>query len=216
MLTTIRTTVVALSMMLPFATFADDAVNPNFKTECVSAWMKGAPQEGKVDYQNFGEQYCGCAAGKSIKSQDDLKLAAQTCMAQTVLRGTMDNVEEKPGLSKATADDILSACIDTWAVVNPQIAANPTAAAATKGFCVCAQSKLADLAKNNENITDDQWYLQIDAVSAGCAEAMMGAKPPADSTPASPAPVSPAPVDSTPASPAPVEAAPADTAPANQ
>ena len=175
MLNTMRTALMALPFLLPFSAEASAPAGQDFKTVCVNAWMKSAPENGKVDYQNFGEKYCSCAAGKSLTTQDEVNKAAQSCMGQTLLRNTADALEDSPGLDKVTAEDVMSACQASWAIISPQTKTAPETVATQ--FCTCVQPQMVELAKKNEDMTDDQWYEKVDAISAACSQMPVSEKP---------------------------------------
>ena len=176
MLNRMRTPLIALSILLPTVAFADTTPHQNFKSDCVGAWMKSAPTdaEDKLEYQNFGEKYCGCAATKPLSNQDEINKAAQTCMAQTLLRDVMDDMEDDPGLDKLTSDNLLSACKDKWTVVYPKASTDPSAP--TNRYCQCATPKLIEINNSADDLTDDQWYAKIDEISVNCAATIIPEK----------------------------------------
>ena len=152
----------------PLLSFADAKVDQAFQTDCNKAWMDMAGNTSdKVDYKNFGEKYCGCAAGKSLATKADLSKAAQICMSQTLLHDTMDGLGDNVGLKNLTQEIIQTGCQDKWKIIYPNM--DDKLSASVTSYCQCASPKLMDLNKNRDNLTDKQWYDTIDSIANDCA-----------------------------------------------
>ncbi|KTC97439.1 hypothetical protein Lgee_1760 [Legionella geestiana] len=167
MLNGIRNTFITLSLIMPAAAMAEAPDAKAFKNMCVSAWMKSAPDGDKVDYQDFGEKYCSCAAEKPLTSQEDVNKAAQFCMGKILLRTISDRLEESPGLDKVASKDVEQACKGAWTMITSPGSGAPPAEMVSQ-FCACVEPQMVKLAKKNEELTDSQWYVKVDAISAGC------------------------------------------------
>lgn len=142
---------------------------PTFQATCVNAWMGRNPDiSDKMDFKNFGEKYCKCAETQQpLDSQEAVNKAAQVCMSRILLQDAMDNVEEKIGLDKVTAQDIDNACMDRWSLVYPKMDDNDKKIATS--YCSCANPKLVDLSKKSANMTDDEYYKEINGIAATCS-----------------------------------------------
>lgn len=158
--------VIVAALLLPITVSADDTAQ-TFKTNCLKAWVDAHSSTDKVDFKNFGEKYCECASSKPLNTPENVNSAIQICMSQTILHDTMDNLEDKVGLDNVTEDAIQAGCIEKWKVIYPQMDEKLTTL--INSFCQCVTPKLGDLTKNNANVTDKQWYEQIDQISATCA-----------------------------------------------
>lgn len=140
----------------------------SFQTMCINSWMKKIDASAdKVDYKNFGEKYCGCAATQPLDNDASIQKAVQLCMSRTLLHDAMDSLEEEVGLSEAKDTDIIEYCNDRWTLVYPkQTAADKQV---TTAYCECAKPKLMDLIKESDNITDKQYDDGINNVAAACS-----------------------------------------------
>jgi hypothetical protein len=154
-----------------FTTFAMADVSPNtgdFQAVCTNAWMQKADQsKNKVDYKNFGEKYCACAATQPLDSPVAIKKAIQICMSQTLLHDAMDALEEEVGLDDAKDTDVNDYCQDRWSLIEPNQDAQVKTIATV--YCECAKPKLMEIIKKADNVTDKEYYAQIDAVAAECS-----------------------------------------------
>ncbi len=144
----------------------------DFLTSCTNAWMQKINDSAdKVDFKNFGEKYCTCAAnqlaGQQSPSQDMLQKAIQLCMSRTLLHDAMDSVEEEVGLSEAKDTDVMEYCEDRWNLIYPKQTEEDKKF--TTAYCECAKPKLMDLIKQSDNMTDKQYDDAIDNVAAACS-----------------------------------------------
>lgn len=172
--TTTESTPTATTPATPAATDSSTTTTttnaaPTFQSTCVNAWMgRNTDVTDKMDFKNFGEKYCKCAETQQpLDSQEAVNKAAQVCMSRTLLQDAMDNVEEKVGLDKVTSQDIENACQDRWHLVYPKMDDNDKKIASS--YCSCANSKLADLSKRAANMTDDEYYKEINGIAATCS-----------------------------------------------
>jgi hypothetical protein len=164
--------------LFSLATYADTAPqSPDaFETACTNAWMQGSDAaKDKVDYKNFGEKYCGCAAKQPLNNDGEVQTAIQLCMSRTLLHDAMDSLEDEVGLKKATDTDISGYCQNRWALVLPNL--NDAEKQKTMAYCECAKPKLADLIKQSDNMTDKQYDEGIDTVAADCSSNAVVSKP---------------------------------------
>lgn len=162
--------VIFVVSLLPLIVCAENAGKQaeSFQSVCLSSWMKRINEiSDKVSYKNFGEKYCGCALTQPLDTDADIDKAIQVCMARTLLHDTMDTIEDKVGLAKATEKDISESCDGLWNLIYPNM--SEQAKRATTDFCNCARPKLADLLKNSDTMTDKDYYTQIDIVAATCS-----------------------------------------------
>lgn len=173
---------------LPLAVQAEETkADESFQSICVNSWMKRANEaKDQVDYKDFGEKYCGCAAAQPLENNAAIDAAIQLCMSRTLLVDAMDSVEEEIGLDKVVADDVSKACLDRWSLVYPNM--TEQGKVASKAYCDCANPKLMDLVKASDNMTDKDYADQINAVAATCSsEIKPDAEPAAVPAPAAPA-----------------------------
>lgn len=200
-----------LAGLFSYTTFAEPVPpakpgNDSFQSVCINAWMEKADTaKDKVDYKNFGEKYCGCAASQPLDTDAAIQKAIQLCMSRTLLHDAMDSMEEAVGLPKASEADITNYCQDRWNLIYPEISDENKKK--TIAYCDCAKPKLMDLVKQSDNITDKQYDDGINDIAAACSIDALADKPAAAPTSAPvPAPES-APVPA--ATPAPLpESAP--------
>lgn len=139
-----------------------------FETKCVDSWMKKIDDSAeKIDYKNFGEKYCECAAAQPLDSAVAIQKAIQLCMSRTLLHDAMDSLEEEVGLSEAKDTDVNEYCEDRWALIYPkQTEADKKITAA---YCECAKPKLMELIKDASNMTDKLYDEGINNVAAACS-----------------------------------------------
>lgn len=162
---------IALSGLSLFA-YAEAAMPPGpdtFESVCVNAWMKNSDKaKDKVDYKNFGEKYCGCAAAQNIDTNDKeaLKKAIQVCMSRTLLHDAMDSLEDEVGLSEAKDTDVSEYCVDRFKLIFEDNSEN---AKVSTAYCECAKPKLMDLIKQSDDQTDKQYSEAIDTIAADCS-----------------------------------------------
>lgn len=163
----LRQVLIAVTIsLLACSSYAE--VNPAFQTECVNSWMKNADQAtDKVDYKNFGEKYCGCAAGLPLDNEQAVQKAIQLCMSRTLLHDAMDSVDEEVGLSEAKDTDIDEYCQDRWTLIYPH--QSDADKKVTTAYCECAKPKLLDLIKQSDNMTEKQYNDSIDSIAANCS-----------------------------------------------
>lgn len=140
-----------------------------FQSVCLGSWMKRQNDiQDKVDYKNFGEKYCECASGQPLDNDDAIDKAIQLCMSRTLLHDTMDALDDKIGLDKATESDIDEHCQSRWQLVYPQLSDKGKEAATA--YCKCSQPKLMSLIKKSDNMTDKAYYDEIDSIAASCSQ----------------------------------------------
>lgn len=165
-------TIALTTLVLSFCsinTYAAETAADVFKKSCVAEWMKHADKSAdKVGFQNFGEKFCDCAKEKSVDTDEAVKVSARSCVAETILQDTMDGLENNPGLSKVNSDKIITACEDEWNLIYPQMDADVKKA--TSNFCQCASPQLAEMSKNQDDYTDDQWDAKVATISTSCAD----------------------------------------------
>ncbi len=173
----LKGTAVVLTMFFSFTVHADpQQQSGDFQTLCTDAWMKKADEaKDKLDYKNFGEKYCGCAAKQSLDNDDAVKKAIQLCMSRTLLHDAMDSLEEEITLSKAKESDINDYCLDRWSVVLPKQTDDDKKL--INSYCQCAQPKLMELIKKSDNMTDKEYEAGIDKVADDCADNTLATKP---------------------------------------
>ncbi|KTD40222.1 hypothetical protein [Legionella parisiensis] len=160
--------------MLSLSVNADSA--EDFQTRCTEAWMKHAEEaKDKVDFKNFGEKYCSCAAKQPLDNEAAFQKAAKLCMSRTLLHDAMDSIEDDIGLSKAKDSDVADYCQDRWDLVLPK----PTDEdkKLITAYCECAKPKLVELLKKSNDMTDKQYYSEIDDVADTCADSAVASKP---------------------------------------
>lgn len=139
-----------------------------FQTECTNSWMqKSGDAADKVDYKNFGEKYCGCAANQPLDNDAAIQKAIQLCMSRTLLHDAMDSLEEEVGLSEAKDTDINEYCEDRWNLIYPK--QTDADKKITTAYCECAKPKLMDLIKQSDNMTDKQYDDGINTIAAACS-----------------------------------------------
>lgn len=166
-----RISIFALTMLFSLLVNADAA--GDFQTRCTEGWMKHADEaKDKVDFKNFGEKFCSCAAKQPL---DDKEKAAKVCMSRTLLHDAMDSIEDDIGLSKAKDSDVADYCQDRWDLVLPK----PTDEdkKLITAYCECAKPKLVELLKKSKDMTDKQYYDEIDSVADACADSAVASKP---------------------------------------
>ena len=140
----------------------------SFQTVCINSWMqKIGDSAEKVDYKNFGEKYCSCAANQPLDNDAAIQKAIQLCMSRTLLHDAMDSLEEEVGLSEAKDTDINEYCDDRWNLVYPK--QTDEEKKVTAAYCECAKPKLLDLIKQSDTMTDKQYDDGIDSVAAACS-----------------------------------------------
>ncbi|MDP3268292.1 MAG: hypothetical protein Q8M40_04520 [Legionella sp.] len=172
-----------LMILFSVSSYADVAPSSgnSFQSVCIDSWMKKSEQiKDKIDYKNFGEKYCSCAATQPLSSDAEISKAIQTCMSQTLLHDAMDSLEEEVGLSEAKATDIDEYCNDRWDLIYPD--KSDEAKKITTAYCSCANPKLMDLIKHSDNQTDKQYNDAINSIAASCS-GIVQQPTPSDQTP---------------------------------
>lgn len=160
--------IVSFSPLIVCAAESESQSAESFQTTCVNTWMNRVNEaKDKVDYKDFGEKYCECAATQPLDSDEAVNKAIQLCMSQTLLHDTMDSLEEEIGLSEATEDDVSEYCLDRWNLVYPKLSENGKRA--TQAYCECAKPKLMGLIKEADNMTDKQYADEINSIAAACS-----------------------------------------------
>ncbi|MDR3443497.1 MAG: hypothetical protein P4L65_10870 [Legionella sp.] len=162
-----------------FATYAESTAAPSsesFQTTCTNAWMKNAADvKDPVDYKNFGEKYCGCAAKEPLDNDAAVQKAVQLCMSRTLIHDAMDSMEDEVGLSKAKDSDIMEYCQDRWNLLYPKQTDEDKKLIAA--HCECAKPKIVELIKQSDKMTDKQYDEGLDAVAAACSIDAVAHKP---------------------------------------
>ncbi len=175
---------VALISFFPLLVFASadvDRQGESFQTICISSWMKRLSDVGdKASYKSFGEKYCSCALTQPLDTDAAVDKAIQVCMSRTLLRNTMDSLEDEVGLDKANDKDVNQYCQDTWNLIYPKMTSQGKQIATS--FCDCSQPKLAGLLKDSNSMTDKEYYAQIDTVAASCSGPIQSSQSPAKTT----------------------------------
>lgn len=159
-----------LCTLFPLIAYAQDADAGGklFQDTCVKTWMERATDTtDKVAFQNFGEKYCSCAAGKDLHDDAAMQKAAQLCMSQVLLHDAMASLEDQYGLPDLTESQIEAGCQDKWALVYPDM--NPNVKSKTTNYCQCAGPELDAMNKNANNLTDKAWSEKIDEIAAKCS-----------------------------------------------
>ncbi|WP_131764347.1 hypothetical protein [Legionella drozanskii] len=152
----------------------------SFQAICLSSWMKRETNVANMtDYKKFGEKYCACALTQPLDTDAAVDKAIQVCMSRTLLRNTMDSLEEEIGLDKASDKDVSQFCQDTWNLIYPKM--NDQAKQIATSFCDCSQPKLVSLIKSSNNMADKDYYDQIDSVAASCSGPIQSSQEPAKS-----------------------------------
>ena len=170
--------IAAVAGFFSFAIHADPAkpAGVSFQAACTNAWMeKSADAKDKVDYKNFGEKYCGCAAAQPLDDDAAVQKAIHVCMSRTLLHDAMDSMEDEIGLSKAKDTDIAEHCQDRWDLIYPK--QTDADKKQTMAYCECAKPKLMDLVKQSDSMTDKQYDEGVDAVAATCSGDALVSKP---------------------------------------
>lgn len=184
-----RTGIIAAAALFSFSVFADNANSKeDFATICTNAWMEKADTaKDKVDFKNFGEKYCACAAAQPLGSDEAIQKAIHVCMSRTLLHDALDAMEDDVGLSKAQESDFLQFCQDRWNLIYPNLSDENKKV--TMAYCECAKPKVMALIKQADNLTDKQYDEGVNDVAAACSEDALAEKPKAStSAPAAPAP----------------------------
>ncbi|MBA2651467.1 MAG: hypothetical protein H0U73_04265 [Tatlockia sp.] len=141
----------------------------SFATICLESWMKRFTDvKDKVGYKNFGQKYCACALTQPLDTDVAVDKAIQVCMTRILLQDSMNSLEDTVGLDKASDKEVNQACEDKWKLIYPQMSAQ--AQLNTTAFCSCTQPKLSELSKKSDNMTDKDYYTQIDSIAASCAD----------------------------------------------
>ncbi|MBA2656626.1 MAG: hypothetical protein H0U70_06520 [Tatlockia sp.] len=147
----------------------DNKQTESFQNICLSSWMKRISDlQDKVGYKNFGQKYCACALTQPLDTDTAVDKAIQLCMTRILLQDSMDSLEDSVGLNKATEAEVNQSCQNKWKLIYPQM--SDQAQLNTNAFCSCAQPKLSMLIKNTDNMTDKDYYAQIDTIAASCSD----------------------------------------------
>lgn len=147
---------------------ADAKPAQSFQSICLDSWLKRVTDDqNKVDYKNFGEKYCECAASQPLDNDQAINQAIQLCMSRTLLKDAMDALDESVGITKATDKQVGDYCAGRWKLVYP--AMNDSVKAAASAYCDCAQPKLVDLNKRSDDMTDKEYYDGINGIAATCS-----------------------------------------------
>lgn len=164
----------AFAMLVSVSAYADAA--SDFQTVCTNAWMKKADEtKDKVDFKNFGEKYCGCAAKQPLGDDAAIQKAVHLCMSRTMLHDTMDSLGDEIGLSKIKDSDISDYCMNRWELIMPKQTDGEKKL--INDYCNCVKPKLMELVKKSNNVTDKQYDETIDNVADGCADMALANKP---------------------------------------
>ncbi|KTD82958.1 hypothetical protein [Legionella waltersii] len=170
-LSTIKLFLIApILSLLAYSVHAENATQPapSFQENCVNSWMKkGDEAKDKVDYKDFGEKYCGCAASQKLDSEEAVKKAIQLCLSRTLLHDAMDAMDEEVGLAESKDTDVQEYCEDRWTLIYPKQTDEDKKF--TTAYCECAKPKLLDLIKKSDNLTDKQYDEVIDKVADECS-----------------------------------------------
>lgn len=154
----------------------------SFQAVCTNSWMKKIDESTeKVDYKNFGEKYCECAAGQPLDNEAAIQKAIQLCMSRTLLHDAMDSLEEEVGIKEAKDSDVKEYCEDKWNLVYPKQTAEDKII--TSAYCACANPKLMELMKQADGMTDKQYAEGIDSAAASCSGNVRQEAPVASKTP---------------------------------
>ncbi len=159
----------AVIALTPLVSHADEEnkLDEVFKTACVKSWMEGTEKvTDKVAFKNFGEKYCDCAAGQPLNNDAAIDKAAKMCMSHVLLRDTMDTIEANNGLNDLTDAGFKVACANEWKLISPELTGSAKESAAA--FCSCASTKLLEVNKNRDDVTDQGWYKKIDGIANDC------------------------------------------------
>ncbi|WP_058534552.1 hypothetical protein [Legionella saoudiensis] len=198
-----RTGIFAAAALFSFSVFAEDpaAAHPkeaaDFLTICTNAWMeKSDAAKDKVDFKNFGEKYCACAASQPLGNDEAIQKAIHVCMSRTLLHDALDAMEDDVGLSKAQETDFIQFCQDRWNLIYPNLSAEDKKV--TMAYCECAKPKVMTLIKQADNLTDKQYDDGVNDIAAACSEDALAEKPKTStSTPAAAPAEAPAPATTT-------------------
>ncbi|STY31046.1 Uncharacterised protein [Legionella wadsworthii] len=148
----------------------------DFQSRCTDAWMKKADEaKDKVDFKNFGEKFCGCAAKQPLGNDAAMTKAAKLCMSRTLLHDAMDSIEDDVGLNKAKDTDVADYCQDKWDLVLPKPTEDDKKL--TNSYCECAKPKLVELLKKANDMTDKQYDDEIDKIADACADSAVSSNP---------------------------------------
>ena len=80
-------------------------------------WMNNAADvKDPVDYKNFGEKYCGCAAKEPLDNDAAVQKAVQLCMSRTLIHDAMDSMEDEVGLSRVPVPSYTRHVAPHWAI----------------------------------------------------------------------------------------------------
>lgn len=139
-----------------------------FKSVCLEAWMSRTSENSdKANFKNFGEKYCQCGAGKTLKDENDVKRVAQLCMSETLVQSALSVLEDKQGLSHISSSAIETACQNEWKLVFPKMSEENKQTSIT--YCQCVAPKLDDLNKTRGSLTTNQWVDKLNAIADNCA-----------------------------------------------
>jgi len=156
---------------LPITAFAVEETKPaeTFQSICLKSWMERANEaEDKVDFQNFGEKYCDCAATQQpLTTNEDVAKAAKVCMSRILLQDSMDNLTDELELSDVTEADVNEYCLDRWKLIYPSM--DDKIKKTSEDYCSCAKPKLLELIKKMDSKTDKQFAAEINEVAANCS-----------------------------------------------
>lgn len=183
-----------------FSAVADNNHNEksgnDFQSICTQAWMEKANMaKDKVDYKNFGEKYCKCAANQPLISDEEVQKAIQLCISRTLLHDAMDSLEDEVGFNKAKDTEITEYCHDRWNLIYPDLSDENKKK--TMAYCDCAKPKLMNLMKQSDNMTDKQYEDGINEIADSCSAETLVEKTDSATTPPTPAPAAPATVPAT-------------------
>ncbi|MDX1837378.1 hypothetical protein DIZ81_05550 [Legionella taurinensis] len=169
---TIKSLLAVVFVGVPLLVQADNAPAPKseetFQSTCVKAWLgRDNTTKDQVDYKNFGEQYCECAATQPLQDSAAVDKAAQVCMTRTLLHDALNSLEEDNELTGASEADIDESCHDRWSLVYPKM--DDRLKQVATSYCGCAKSELKTLIKNSDNMTDKEYDNKINDIAASCA-----------------------------------------------
>ena len=146
---------------------------------------KSADATDKVDFQNFGEKYCACAANKPLDNDAAVQKAIRYVCQERYFMMPWTHSKKRLGLSEAKDTDINEYCVDRWNLVYPK--QSDAEKQIVKAYCECAKPKLIDLIKQSDNVTDKQYDEGIDSIADACSDHVKQEAPPVNPSSQAPA-----------------------------
>jgi hypothetical protein len=167
----IKLSIISVAMVLmPLISNAANVNQDNeaFKTSCVKNWMQRTVNPAdKLEFTNFGAEYCDCIAVKPYINKEGLGKSAQICLSQTLIHDVVDTLEGKEEAANITLDKINKTCQDKWQLVYSKMA-DKTKQEVSK-YCECTSSKLDPLMQSQAKAEDKKYDDKIDSIADGCA-----------------------------------------------